>query len=163
MLFVLFQLGNDRYALEARRVVEVVPLLLLKKFPQAPRGVAGVFAYRGQLVPAVDLCELMFDRPARERLSTRIIVVDYGEAGGSRQLLGLIAERATATMKRDAGDFKDVGLNLAATPSLGPVLMDEKGGIQLLYAQRLLDENVRELLFAPTDRRSGVQKAGFNV
>ena len=40
MLFLLFQLGNDRYVLEASRVVEVVPLLALKQLPQAPEGVA---------------------------------------------------------------------------------------------------------------------------
>ena len=31
MLFLLFQLGRDRYALEASRVVEVVPLLVLQR------------------------------------------------------------------------------------------------------------------------------------
>ena len=149
MLFVLFQLGHDRYALEASCVVEVVPLLALRKFPQAARGVAGLFVYRGQPVPAVDLCDLMFGRPAQERLSTRILVVNYGDAGGRRQLLGLIAERATATMRCDTREFKDAGVNLAATPYLGPVLMDEKGVIQLLHTQKLLTENVRDLLFAP--------------
>jgi len=28
MLFLLFHIGNDRYALEASRVVEVVPFLI---------------------------------------------------------------------------------------------------------------------------------------
>jgi chemotaxis-related protein WspB len=154
MLFVLFQLGHDRYALEASRVVEVVPLLALRKFPQAARGVAGMFVYRGQPVPAVDLCELMFGRPAQERLSTRIIVVKYGDAGGRGQLLGLIAERATATMRCESKEFKDVGVNLAATPYLGPVLMDEKGVIQLVHTQKLLAEKVRELLFAPAAKTS---------
>jgi len=153
MLFVMFQLGNERYALEASRVVEVVPLLALKKFPQAPKGVAGIFVYRGQPVPAVDLCELMFSRPAQERLSTRIIVVDYGDVGGRDQLLGLIAERATATMRRDAKEFKDVGVNLTSTPYLGPVLMDEKGVIQLVHAQKLLTESVQALL-APASEAS---------
>src|SRR6266850_6687078 len=81
MLYVLFQLGNDRYALEARRVVEVVPLLTLKKIPQAPKGVAGIFVFRGRPVPALDLCELTFGRPAHERLSTRIIVVNCADEG----------------------------------------------------------------------------------
>jgi len=157
MLFVLFQLGTDRYALEASRVVEVVPLLALKKFPLAAKGVAGMFVYRGQPVPAVDLCELMFGRPARERLSTRIIVVNYGDAGGRSQLLGLIAERATATMRRDTKEFKDVGVNLTTTPYLGPVLMDEKGVIQVLHAQKLLADNVRELLFAPPSEGSPIE------
>ena len=154
MLFVLFQLGNDRYALEASRVVELVPLLALKKFPHAAKGVAGMFVYRGQPVPAVDLCELMFGRPARDRLSTRIIVVNYGDTGGRHQLLGLIAERATATMRCDPKAFKESGVNLAATPYLGPVLMDEKGVIQLLHTQKLLAEKVRELLFAPAAEAS---------
>ena len=35
MLFLLFQLGKDRYALEARRVVEVVPLLARRKQPMS--------------------------------------------------------------------------------------------------------------------------------
>ncbi len=153
MLLVLFQLGNERYALDARHVVEVLPLVALKKFPQAPKGVAGVFVYRGQPVPAMDLCELMFGRPAQERLSTRIIVVKYGDAGGRNQLVGLIAERATAMMKRDTKDFKDVGVNLTSTPYLGPVLMDEKGVIQLVHAQKLLTESVESLL-APISEAS---------
>lgn len=157
MLYVLFQLGNDRYALEASRVVEVVPLLALKKLPQAPKGVAGMFVYRGQPVPTVDLCELMFGQPASERLSTRIIVINYADAGGPGQLLGLIAERATETMRRDAREFKDVGVNLAATPYLGPVLMDERGVIQLVHTQQLLAENIRALLFAPASEASLVE------
>ena len=37
MLFLLFQMGKDRYALEASRVVEVVPMLALNQLPQAVR------------------------------------------------------------------------------------------------------------------------------
>jgi chemotaxis-related protein WspB len=131
--------------------VEVVPLLALKQFPQAPKGVAGLFIYRGQPVPAVDLCELLLDRPAQARLSTRIIVINYGGEGGQTRRLGLIAERATAMMKRDAKEFKDLGVNLTAASCLGPVLMDEKGVVQLLRPQALLGESVRQLLFGPAE------------
>ena len=68
MLYLLFQIGKDRYAIEARHAVEVLPFVDLEKIPQAlsapsapsqrPRGVAGIFNYRGQPVVAVDLCEL---------------------------------------------------------------------------------------------------------
>jgi chemotaxis-related protein WspB len=68
MVFLLFQLGSGRYALEASRVVEVVPLLEMKPLPQAPRGVAGIFNYRGRPVPAVDLSALTLGQPASERL-----------------------------------------------------------------------------------------------
>src|SRR5580692_2688337 len=85
VLFLLFQLGHDRYALEASRVLEVLPLLELKKLPGAPRGVAGIFNYRGRPVPAVDLSEMTLGRPASERLSTRIIVVNYPDETGRDQ------------------------------------------------------------------------------
>jgi chemotaxis-related protein WspB len=149
MLFVLFQLGKDRYALEASRVVEVVPLLALKRFPQSPRGMAGMFIYRGRPVPALDLCQLTMDRPAVEHLSTRIVIVNYSDVPGREQMVGLIAERATETMRRERSEFIDAGVQLSTAPFLGPVLMDDKGVIQLISAQKLLQESLGELLFQP--------------
>ena len=147
MLYLLFQLGKDRYALEASRVVEVVPLLNLKHFPQAQRGMAGIFNYRGRPVPAVDLCDLTMGQPAAERLSTRIIVVNYPDESGANHLVGLIAERATEVLKRDAGDFIEPGFKMTGAPYLGPVFMDGSRAIQLIHEQRLLSEPVRKLLF----------------
>jgi chemotaxis-related protein WspB len=148
MLFLLFQLGNDRYALEASRVVEVVPLLHLKQIPQAPKGVAGIFNYRGHPVPAVDLSELTLGRPATERLSTRIIIVNYPDQHGGQRLVGLVAERATETLRKDPKDFVSTGLQMGGAPYLGPLLMDANGVIQWVHEQRLLSDTLREILFA---------------
>jgi chemotaxis-related protein WspB len=148
MLFLLFQLGKDRYALEASRVVEVVPLLALKQVPQAPRGVAGIFNYRGRPVPAVDLGALTLGQPASELFSTRIIVVNYPDEGGTNHLLGLIAERATEMVRKEAKDFVDSDVRLGTAPYLGPILADSKGTIQWIYEHRVLPEPVRQLLFS---------------
>jgi chemotaxis-related protein WspB len=148
MLFLLFQLGNDRYALDASRVVEVVPLLELKQLPQAPRGVAGIFKYRGRPVPAVDLCALTLGRPASERLSTRIIIVNYADDSGTQHLLGLIAEHVTEMLRKDASDFVDSGVRLSEAPHLGPILMDDKNPVQWIDERRLLPDPVRNLLFS---------------
>jgi len=148
MLFLLFQLGGDRYALEASRVVEVVPLLALKQLPQAPKGVAGIFNYRGRPVPAVDLSELTLGQPAGERLSTRIIIVNYPDASGTNHLLGLIAEHATGMLRKDAKAFVDPGVKIGASPYLGPILMDANGAIQWVHEQRLLPGPVGRLLFS---------------
>jgi len=148
MLFLLFQLGKDRYALEASRLVEVVPLLDLKELPQAPKGVAGIFNYRGRPVPAVDLSALTLGRPARERLSTRIIIVNYPGENGAHHLLGLIAENATGMLRKEAKDFIDPGVKIGASPFLGPILADAHGAIQWVHEQRLLPEPVSKLLFS---------------
>jgi chemotaxis-related protein WspB len=150
MLFVLFHLGKDRYVLEARRVLKVLPLVDLKKIPEAPRGVAGIFNYNGQPVPAIDLSELTLGQTAGERLSTRIILIHYPDETGRNQLLGLIAEHATEIIRRESGDFAEPGLRLDATPYLGPVLMDGAGPIQWVHEQRLLPDRLRDLLFCET-------------
>ena len=148
MLFLLFQLGKVRYALEASRVVEIVPLLEMKRLPQAPKGVAGIFNYRGRPVPAVDLSALTLGQPASERYSTRIIIVNYADGSGASHLLGLVAERATEMLRKDVKDFVDSGVRLGQAPYLGPILMDDQSPIQWIYEQRLLPEPVRNVLFA---------------
>lgn len=147
MLFLLFQLGKDRYVLEATRVIEVLPLLDLKQIPEAPKGVAGIFNYHGKPVPAIDLSELTLGHPAGERLSTRIILINYPDETGRNHPLGLIAERATEIIRRDSRDFLEPGLKLGTAPYLGPVLMDGQGIIQWVHEQRLLSDRVRDLLF----------------
>lgn len=148
MLFILFRIGKDRYALEANRIVEVAPLLELKRLPQGPRGLAGLFNYHGRPVPAIDLCHLTTGQPASERLSTRILIVKCRDESDQEHLLGLIAENATEILRRNAKDFVDPGVRLADAPYLGPVLMDTLGPIQWVNEQRLLPSSVRDSLFA---------------
>jgi len=147
MLFLLFQLGKEYYALEADQVREVLPLVGMKSIPHAPSGVAGVFNYRGLPVPAIDLCELTLGRQARKRLSTRIILVNYTGGNGESHLLGLIAERVTETLRRETNDFAASGIANDAAPYLGPVTADARGFIQWIKVDQLLPATVRELLF----------------
>jgi chemotaxis-related protein WspB len=43
VLFLLFELGNDRYALDVRQIAEVLPLLGVKEIPKAPKAMTGLF------------------------------------------------------------------------------------------------------------------------
>src|SRR3982074_2397318 len=99
MLFLLFELGRDRYALDVLQIAEVLPLVDITRLLQAPPAVAGIFNYRGAPVPGIDVSHLTLGRPAERRLSTRIVLVHYHDADGQTRLLGLIAERATQTVR----------------------------------------------------------------
>ena len=142
MLFLVFQLGRDRYALDATRVAEVLPLVGIKTIPHAPAGVAGVVNYRGAPVPVIDLSLLTLGRPAQTCLSTRIVVVHQAGQGGEERVLGLIAEKATETVRRDAGDFVPSGVANRDAPYLGPVASDERGLMQRELAHRAVGLNV---------------------
>jgi len=142
MLFLIFQLGADRYAIDAADVVEVLPLVHSKRIPHAPPGVAGIFDYHGALVPLIDLAELALGKPSQKWMSTRIVLINYLRRSGESQLLGLLAEHATETLRRPEEDFKDSGLTVPGAPYLGPVLIDTSGIIQRIQIRKLLPEAI---------------------
>ena len=147
MLFLLFQLGSDRYALEAAVVVEVLPLVALKELPQAPAGVAGLVDYRGSAVPVLDLTALALGSPAVARVSTRLLIARYAPAQGGERLLGLVAERATETMRRAPEDFQPTEVDSPALRWLGPVVRDRGGLIQRVNLAAMLTDELRAALF----------------
>lgn len=151
MLFVLFQLGRDRYALEAARLAEVLPLVRLKALPLAAPGIAGVLDYRGAPVPVVDLCALALGRPAAHRLGTRLLLVRSAAPEGTPRLLGLIAEQATETLRCPPADFQPAGVASAGAPYLGPVKVSAQGMIQWIEPERLLSPEVKAALYGAVE------------
>ena len=146
MLFLLFELARDRYVLDVSQVAEVLPLVDIRQMPQAPTAVAGILNYRGTPVPVIDVSQLTLGRPAERRLSTRIVLVHYPGADGQTRLLGLIAERATQTVRREETDFVASGITNEGAPYLGPVAADARGLLQWLDVRTLLPASVRDLL-----------------
>jgi len=132
MLFLTFRIGDESYALDTAQISEVLPLLRITQVPQAPAGIAGLINYRGRSVPVVDLSELMLGEPARPHISTRLILARHGE-----HLIGLIAEKATEMMRREAGSFTDSGVACDSAPYLGPVTQDGDRLIRWIDLQKL--------------------------
>lgn len=147
MLFLLFQLGEDRYAIEAAKIVAVLPLVTPKSLPRAPAAVAGVFDYGGEAVPLIDLSQLALGRSARPQRSTRILLVNYPIADGELRYLGLIAEQAVETMACDPAEFEPSGVSQDDVRYLGPVISDPRGLLQWVRIEHLLPGFVRDLLF----------------
>ncbi|MGF0239622.1 chemotaxis protein CheW [Rhodococcus sp. IEGM1300] len=147
-LFLVFRIGNERFALQAIEVAQVLPRVPLKPIAMAPDWVAGVFAYRGAVVPVIDLSALTFGEPAQARTSTRLVLVNYrATPDAAVQLLGLILEQATDMLRCNPADFHPYGLANRKAPYLGPVREDAQGLLQWVHVADLLDERVRALLF----------------
>lgn len=143
MLFIVFQLGDDRYALNARELLEVLPLMSVKRLPHAPAGVAGVLDYHGVPLPVVDLSALALGHPAAQRISTRILIAE--DAQGRR--LALVAEHVSEMLNREPGDFSDAPVTISDAPYLGPITRDARGLVQWVTPERLLSDEVREALY----------------
>jgi chemotaxis-related protein WspB len=157
MLFLLFELGKDRYALDVRQIAAVLPLVGIKQIPKAPQAMNGLFNYRGAAVPVIDLSQLTLGRPSARRLSTRMVLVHYPDKSGQTHLLGLIAERATETARHEASDFVASGITNAGAPYLGPVVADARGLLQWIDVRTLLPPSFRDMLFnKPLDDQWGL-------
>lgn len=95
MLAVTFHVGENAYALRVDSILAVIPEVVLRPVAQGAEWLRGVFPYRGELTPVVDLCRLIggFDCPSR--LSSRIAMVGCTAPDGTQRTLGLLAERMT--------------------------------------------------------------------
>ena len=134
MLVLTFQIGDNRLALDIRRVREVVPRVELKRSLTGPAWLAGLFVYRGQAVPVVDLHRLLGGGECPHHLSSRIILVPRVDAEGTESLLGLLAAQVADLREVEPGHATALG----DTPGLGPALVDRDGILRLLDLDRLL-------------------------
>ena len=101
MLLLTFRAADNLYAVDVARVVEVVPRVDLRRLPHAPGFLAGVFDYRGTVVPVIDLGLLLGSEGCRNRLSTRIILVNSRPVDHNHQ--GQPADAAKADRQEEAG------------------------------------------------------------
>ena len=151
MQLLTFGVGGEPYAIESRRVVEVLPLVPARSLPQLPDYLLGLFTYRGSLVPLVELGRRLGVGPAVKRLSTRVIVVAL--EGGHR--LGLVAENVIVIRAVDEAATAVPPLELDAAPYLGRVLRLGGETVQLLDVDRLLPADLHAGLFPAAAGRSG--------
>ena len=151
MLMVLFHLGDERFAVQAAAVVEIVPIISLTRAPQAPAYVAGLFNYRATVTPVIDVRQLVQHQPCRQLLSSRIILIDYdrvtGQAPGStRRILGLMTERVTDVCDRPVNTSAPP-VTIASAPFLGDIFYTGADMNQCLELSALLPAKVQEMLF----------------
>lgn len=147
MLLLLFTLAGDRYALDADRITEILPLVDIRPIPHAPAGVAGVFDLRGTAVPVIDLSAVVLGRPAEKCMSTRMVIVSFPDGAGVTRPLGVLTERATGVVRRELTDFVDCGEADERSWHLGPVARDQDGLLQWIDITMLLPAAVRNVLF----------------
>jgi chemotaxis-related protein WspB len=154
MLLVTFQVNNQHYAIDAKSVKEIIPMVKIRELPGAPDFVCGVFNYRGALVPVIDVTRMLSGNSTAELLSSRIILVNYPEKGEEYHVLGLLAEHTTGTATRDDESFSDSGVDNPETPWMGKISVAEKEMIQVVKIENLLTDELKSRLFTNSEENS---------
>ena len=137
MLALLFYLGDEKYTIKCGRVREIAPMVSLKEMPNSPEFFAGLFNYRGMIVPVIDLRQLIQGCPCQIRLSTRIILVDYVGPDNMASVFGLMAERVTEAVMKPEDALVAPSVNMQNAPYLGGIVMEQNTMIQYIDVELL--------------------------
>jgi chemotaxis-related protein WspB len=143
MLVLSFEVGPSRFALDARRVVQVVPRVPLRSLPLAEHGLAGLLDLGGTVLPVLDLGLRFHHQPCADRLSTRIVVVRVPHAGRDVPL-GLVAERVIDLHELDEARTPPPDANVEGA---GRVLRLGTELVQWIEPAALLPEHARVRLY----------------
>jgi purine-binding chemotaxis protein CheW len=89
--YITFKLGDELFAIDVRKVREVLDLTLITRVPTAPHYMRGVVNVRGTAIPVVDL-RLKFGLPPLEdTVNTRILVLEL-HLDGEQTVVGGLAD-----------------------------------------------------------------------
>ncbi|MHC5004237.1 MAG: chemotaxis protein CheW [Planctomycetota bacterium] len=141
MQVVVWTARGQRFAIDTRVVVEVVPAVDARAIPHAPAWIRGLMDYRGELLPLLDVRSLLGDGDAELRRACRIIIVRL-----EAHRIGLLVE-SVESVERGEVEAAHPGLAVADAPYLGPVLRTDAGMVQLIDPERLLADEHRAILF----------------
>jgi chemotaxis-related protein WspB len=155
MQLLLLTAGDQSYALEAQTVVEVLPMVPARPIPHLPDYVIGMVAYRGRLIPVVDLVRRLTGVFAKRRLSTRMIVVEFvpeNAAGAATQAgkvrMGLLAENMVSMGRAEDTVTVFSGMHLENAPYLGRIIRLDGRTVHVLNVGNLLPKELAAGLFA---------------
>ncbi len=147
-LYLQMYVNNNRFALPAKDVIAIVPVVAMHEIPKAPDYLPGILNYHGNSVPVVDVRALLTGTKSNNRLSTRIIIIRFETENESERMIGLLAERLTEVMRVDESNFKNSGVENNEAKYLGDVLTDESGILQRLKISELLPETAKKMLLS---------------
>ncbi|RYZ09825.1 MAG: hypothetical protein EOO73_02785 [Myxococcales bacterium] len=151
MLVITFRISGSAYALRCEHVLAVIPEVELRPLAHGAACLRGVFAYRGELTPVVDLCQLVAGYRCPPRLSSRIALVHCRQPDGSHRTVGLLAEHMTEA--RHLAESLATAAPVASLPYFAEVLLEAGEPLQFLEPSALLQVSGLSLPSAPSAMR----------
>jgi len=101
---LLFSLNSEYYRVELSRLKGVVPWATLQ--PATERGVMGWLNLRGEMVPVVDLNQLLNGSPTVQCLGSRILLLECTSRGKLRTV-GALAGEVFAMARSEDSQFAE--------------------------------------------------------
>jgi len=162
--YLTFFLAGEEYAIGILRVKEILEYDTVTPVPQTPAAIRGVINLRGSVVPVVDLAAKFGLPPSPLTKRTCIVIVEV-MLGGSRTVLGLLADAVSQVMDFGPGEIE-------APPSFGTAVRVDylqgmgkvgKKFVLLLDVDRILappELQAAETMAAPLEAAAALAEGG---
>jgi chemotaxis-related protein WspB len=137
MLCLTFKCCNNEYAIDSREIVEIIPLVKLHSLPKTSKQFTGYINYKGELVPVIDLSVFLGYLPAQLLMGTRIMIMNFIRADGSKLLFGVLVENITEIEKFDDKEIKQPEINVDKHPLLHKLIVRKERTINLITFRSL--------------------------
>jgi len=137
--YLTFVVGDAEYGIGILRAKEIIEYDTVTTVPNAPSFVRGVINLRGRVVSVVDLAVRFGRQPADVTRRSCIVVVEV-DRGGTRDVVGLVADRVSQVVELPADAIEPApafgsGVRTDWLLGLGRA---EKGFVLLLDTDRML-------------------------
>jgi chemotaxis-related protein WspB len=142
--------GPFRWGIACADIVEVLPAVRWRPFPDAPAWALGLFERQHSLLPLLDGSLLLGGPPARILLGSRIVIARLAPERADGGLGGILLPWTLGLEEvRFDSDGAHVGYRARPGAPFGAVAIARGVTVQRLHPDRLLTGPDRERLFAP--------------
>ena len=103
--YLTFMLAGETFAIGILAIKEIIEYSHLTEVPMMPACVRGVINLRGAVVPVMDLLARFGRTPSAVTKRTCIVIVEL-EAGGERQIVGVVVDAVNEVLDIAAADIE---------------------------------------------------------
>ena len=102
---VVFQCGNEEYAVSIQHVVSIEKLEHINPIPHLPDYLIGLMKIRGELVPVIDFEQILYNRSGVNEESARVVTMHTKDL-----TVGLLVKEAKEILDIEQENLKQIGL-----------------------------------------------------
>lgn len=102
---VVFQCGNEDYAVSIEHVVSIEKLEHVNPIPHLPNYLIGLMKIRGELVPIIDFEQILYNRSGVDQELARVVTMHTKE-----MTVGLLVKEAKEILDIEKENLKKIGL-----------------------------------------------------
>ncbi|WP_027963640.1 chemotaxis protein CheW [Halalkalibacillus halophilus] len=100
--YIVFQLNNERFAINIQQVRSIEKVPELTSMPQMPVSMKGIFELRGKITPVIDLKEKLEMGTTEQQADTRVLILTIDQ-----EQVGTIVDRATEVIDLNDDEIEE--------------------------------------------------------